>query len=284
MALKSYEIAVPTPLPSKAMDTDEGLFGPRSVAWRLHSDPSMLVGGLRALLVHALHPLAMAGVDQHSDYRTDPWGRLRRTTEYVMTATFGSTAAAEAAGRRVRAVHATVEGIDTVTGSHYAADDPELLGWVHNVLVHSFLTAYRRYGGSLSDAEADRYVAEMVEMAMLVGTDPRHVPHDLDGLRSWLRAVEGLRVTPAARAGARTILAPPLPVALRPVWAVPAGAAIGLLPRRLRDMYGLGWMAPVGPGVRVTTTALLRAARLVLPEPPPVREAHARLALQGVQR
>src|SRR4051794_41750528 len=95
---------------------DPGLFGPDSVTWRVHAAPSMLVGGLRALLVQALQPLAMAGVDQHSDYHDDPWGRLRRTTEYVLTTTYGDTATAEHAGAVVRAVHRHVRGVDVFTG------------------------------------------------------------------------------------------------------------------------------------------------------------------------
>jgi len=259
------------------MGGDEGLFGPGSVAWRLHADPSMLVGGLRALLIQALHPLTMAGVDQHSSYRSDPWGRLRRTTEYVMTATYGSTERAEALGAAVRQVHQRVRGVDPVTGLRYSAGDPELLLWVHNVLAHSLLTAYRRYGGPLSVADADRYVGEMVEMAALVGIARDDVPSTLDALRTWLRSVPGLRLTPAAREGVGTILAPPMPLALRPVWAVPAVAAVGLMPRRLRAMYGLPWFPPAEPAVRLTTASLVLALRLALPEPRPVRAARSRV-------
>ena len=98
------------------MAADVGLFGPGSVTWRIHADPSMIVGGLRSLLAQALNPRAMAGVDQHSDFRVDPWGRLRRTAEYVGATTFGDTATAEAAGDMVRAVHRRVRGVDPHTG------------------------------------------------------------------------------------------------------------------------------------------------------------------------
>src|SRR4029079_6066836 len=100
---------------------DSGVFGPDSVAWRLHADPVMLVGGLRALLVQALEPRAMAAVDQHSLFREDPWGRLARTTSFVMNTTYGDTAAAEAAAATVRAVHTHIHGIDPVTGEAYSA-------------------------------------------------------------------------------------------------------------------------------------------------------------------
>src|SRR5256885_8630678 len=112
---------------------DPGLFGPDSVTWRVHAAPSMLIGGLRALLVQALHPLAMAGVHQHSDYRDNPWGRLRRTSEYVLITTYGDTETAARAGAVVRAVHRRISGVDPVTGRAYRADDPELLAWIHNL-------------------------------------------------------------------------------------------------------------------------------------------------------
>ncbi|HEX5586086.1 MAG TPA: oxygenase MpaB family protein, partial [Acidimicrobiia bacterium] len=147
---------------------DSGVFGPDSVAWRLHADPVMLVGGLRALLVQALEPRAMAAVDQHSLFREDPWGRLARTTSFVMHTTYGDTAAAEAAAARVRAVHTRVHGIDPVTGRSYRGNEPELLLWIHAVEVDSFLLAYRTYAGHLSRADGDRYVAEMGRVAEMV--------------------------------------------------------------------------------------------------------------------
>ena len=256
---------------------DPGLFGPGTVTWKIHADPSMLVGGLRALLIQALHPLAMAGVDQHSDYRDDPWGRLRRTTEYVTTTTFADTPTALAAGEQVRRVHAFVKGVDPVTGREYRADDPELLAWVHNVEVHSFLTAYRRYGGRLPDAEADRYVAEMVRVAELVGLRPADVPHDLAGLRAYLRGVDTLVVSEAARRGAAVVLTPPMPLPVRPLWAIPAAAAVSLLPRRVRNLYGLPWFPPADPAVRVAVYSLFRVLNTALPAPPPVRDAFARV-------
>ena len=132
------------------MSGDAGIFGPDSVAWRLHADPVMLVGGLRALLVQALEPRAMAAVDQHSKFREDPWGRLERTTNFVLATTYGDTATAEAAAARVRKVHARIHGVDPVTGLPYAANDPDLLLWIHAVEVESFLLAYRTYAGRLS--------------------------------------------------------------------------------------------------------------------------------------
>lgn len=256
---------------------DAGLFGPDSVTWRIHGDPSMIVGGLRSLLVQSLNPRAMAGVDQHSDFRVDPWGRLRRTSEYVAATTFGDTARAEEAGAAVRAVHVRVRGTDPHTGLPYSAGDHDLLAWVHNVEVHSFLVAYRRYGGRLSEQDADRYVGEMVRAAELVGLTADEVPGDLAGLRATLRAAP-LEVSDAARRGMRFILAPPMPAYARPLYLIPVAAAVSLLPREVRRLYGLPWFPPADPAVRVTTFGLLRALNVALPGPLALREARARLA------
>ncbi len=257
---------------------DVGLFGPDSVAWRLHADPTMLVGGLRALLVQALEPRAMAAVDQHSDYRTDPWGRLRRTTEFVMTTTYGDTRSAEAAGELVRRIHTRIEGTDPVTGRAYRADDPDLLLWIHAVEVHSFVSAYRRYAGSLTAADADRYVDEMVRAAELVGLEADAVPRTMGDLRDYLRGVPDLQMTPAARAGARTIVVPPMPLAVRPLWGVPVTAAVAIFPRVAKRLYGLWWFPPATPALRASIFTLGRVLNVVLPEPPSVRAARARLA------
>jgi len=255
---------------------DLGLFGPGSMTWHIHSEPATLVGGLRALLVQALHPVAMAAVSQHSDYRTDPWGRFRRTSEYLQLTVFGSREQAAAAASRVRAIHKKVSGTDEVTGRSYRADDPDLLLWVHGVEVHSFLTAYRRYGGWVSDADADRYVGEMVRSAELVGLAAEDVPHTLDELREYLQSVKCLQLTPAAKEGMKYVLSPPMPLPARPLWALPATAAVAILPRWARRMYGLKWFGPANPAMRLSTFGLFRTMKLLLPPPPPVREAYER--------
>lgn len=256
--------------------SDLGLFGPDSVTWRIHGDPASLVGGLRALLIQALHPVAMAAVSQHSNYRADPWGRLMATSEYMTVTTFGDSASAQAAGERLRAIHRRITGVDPVTGRAYRADDTDLLQWVHNVEVHSFLHAYRVYGAPVSDEDADRYVQEMVRHAELVGLEPNDVPHDMASLRAYLRGFEGLALTPAAREGVRYALNPSMPLAMRPLWAIAGPAAVALLPRKVRDLYGFVWFAPAVPAVRASAYALLRGLKLLLPEPPSLREARSR--------
>ena len=257
----------------RADDPDFGLFGPNSVAWRLHQHPCMLIGGLRALVIQALNPLAMAAVAQHSDFRTDPWGRLRRTSEYVTTTIFGDTATAQAAGARVRALHRRVRGVDEVTGRTYSADDPELLLWIHAVEVDSFLAAYRRYGDGLSDADADLYAKEMVRSAELVGLHEEGVPHTEREVHEHLAGVKNLCVTPAAREGLRLVLNPPARLPGRLAWAVPATAAVALLPPEVRTLYGLPWFEPADPVVTLSITALCRTLKLLVPPPAPVRHA-----------
>src|SRR5579864_9101822 len=161
---------------------DDGYFGPASLTWRVSGDLSAPVAGLRSLLMQALHPLAMAGVDQHSGWRRDPVGRLAATMGYLTTVTFGDRAAALHAAARVRRIHDHVRGTDAVTGRPYAAGDPALLLWVHGALVDSVLTAGTQLGTALSAADSNRYVAEMVTAAELTGVPRLLVPSNVPEL------------------------------------------------------------------------------------------------------
>ncbi|MFF3111011.1 oxygenase MpaB family protein [Kitasatospora sp. NPDC057904] len=149
---------------------DPGLYGPDSVVWRVHGHPAgMLAGGFAALLLQSLHPVAMAAVDAHSDFRVDPTGRLNRTARFVTTTTLGSTAAAEAAIAGVRRIHPRIRGT-APDGRPYRADDPELLTWVHTAEVHCFLTGYQIFAATpLTAAECDRYYAEAARVAERLG-------------------------------------------------------------------------------------------------------------------
>jgi uncharacterized protein (DUF2236 family) len=257
---------------------EPGWFGPDSVVWRLHADPCMLAGGMRALLVQALEPRAMAGVAQHSAYKEDPWGRLRRTTEFVYATTYGDAAAAEAACARVRAVHTRVRGIDPETGRAYRADDPDLLLWIHAVEVDSFVTAYRAYAGRLSDADADRYTREMGRVAEAVELPSAMVPQTYGEIREYLASMTGLVASKAAREGMGTILNPPMPVRFRPLWAVVVTATMAILPSWVRGAYGLPWPPGVLLPVRMNVYAITRAMNLLLPRAPIIREARAQSA------
>lgn len=259
------------------MTGDAGIFGPGSVAWRIHADPVMLVGGLRALLVQALEPRAMAAVDQHSKFREDPWGRLERTTNFVLATTYGDTDAAEAAAARVRKVHERIRGTDPVTGEPYAADDPDLLLWIHAVEVESFLLAYRTYAGRVTIADADRYVAEMARVAEMVELPRGRAPQSEGELRDYLRSVRGLRVTPAAVDGLRVVMFPPMSLRYRPLWVIPTTAAIAILPGYARRLYRIPWFPPAALPVRTAVFALSRVLNLATPTPPALRQARERV-------
>jgi len=223
---------------------DQGLFGPDSVTWRVVGHQASIVGGLRSLIIQSLHPLAMAGVADFSDYRRRPLVRLQRTSAYVAATTFGTTDQAHDAAARVRRIHKRVRGVDPVTGLSYSADDPATQVWVHTVEMHSFLAAYRVFGGGLSDEEADRFFSENVQVAELVGTPASMVPATLAEVRSYFSSVRPeLRMSDAARDAIHFVLQPPLssrellPLQL-PMRAL-ASAALALVPRDLRRLAGI---------------------------------------------
>jgi uncharacterized protein (DUF2236 family) len=220
---------------------DDGFFGPASVTWRVNGDLSAPVAGLRSLLVQALHPLAMAGVDQHSDWRGDPAGRLASTAAYLVTITFGDKAAALRAAARVRKIHERVRGTDEVTGQPYAASDPDLLLWVHAGLVDSVLAAADVYGAPLTTADRDGYVAEMTVAAELVGVPAGRAPSTAGELADYLRAVRPvLALTPAAAESTRYLLdLPGLDEDMGGMWRDIGDAAVASLPEWAACMYGL---------------------------------------------
>lgn len=220
---------------------DQGLFGPESVTWRVVGHQSSLVGGLRSLIIQSLHPLAMAGVADFSDYRTRPLHRLQRTAAYVAATTFGTTAQAREAAENVRRIHKHVRGVDPVTGRAYSADDADTQVWVHTVEMHSFLAAYRAFVGALSTEECDRYFAENVRVAELVGTPASMVPSSLAEARSYFASVRPeLRMSGAARDAIGFVLRPPLGsrdlLLLQLPMRTLSSAALALVPRDLRRL------------------------------------------------
>jgi uncharacterized protein (DUF2236 family) len=207
---------------------------PGSAIHVVHSDASMFVGGIRALLLQSLHPLAMAAVDAHSGFRGDPWGRLQRTSTFLAETTFGTIEDADRAIAVVRAVHERVRGT-APDGRAYVASDPHLIRWVHIAEIDSFLRAHDRYGARpLDSAGRDAYVAETAHIARALGAvDVPETVADLDQLLADYRPE--LAGTPAARAAARFILVrPPVPLALRAPYTLMSAAAIGLMPRWTR--------------------------------------------------
>ena len=251
------------------VDGETGWFDDDAIVRRVHADSAMFVGGLRALLLQSLHPLAMAGVADHSDYEHDPWGRLQRTAQFLAATTYGPADLAQLAVDRVRAVHERVVGV-APDGRPYAASDPHLLRWVHLAEVDSFLAAYRRYGAEpLTDAEADAYVADMAVIARALGiaAPPESTRGLRDQLRTYRRELAG---TPDARRVARFLLwQAPLPIAARAPYGLLASGAVALLPRWARRPLRLPWL-PVTEAVamRPAGDAITKGLRWALTAPP----------------
>jgi uncharacterized protein (DUF2236 family) len=260
---------------------DDGFFGPASVTWKVSTDLSRPVAGLRALLIQALHPLAMAGVDQHSGWREDPVGRLAATSAYVTTVSFGERAAAKRAAARVRRIHEHVRGTDGVTGNPYAASDPALLLWVHAALVDSTIVAADLYGSPLTAAEGDRYVAEMVTAAELVGVPHVQVPASMAELRDYIASVRPqLLCTPAAAESMAYLLDPPgLDQDVAEIWQDVRDGAVAALPEWAREMYG--YAAPDRtPERRAGIRQALGVLDAVFLGEPGVLEARQRITLR----
>ena len=229
-----------------AEPADDGFFGPRSVTWRVAADLSAPVAGLRSLLLQALHPLAMAGVDQHSDWRADPGARFASTAAYVVTTTYGDKATARAVAARVRRIHDTVHGTDTVTGQPYDANDPALLLWVHAALVDSGLAACQLYGAPLTDAAADQYVAEMTAAAELIGVPPGLAPASVAELDAYFSGVRGSLASSGSTADTASYLLgmPDVEPELTEVWEMLAAASAASLPSWARELHGFGDVVP----------------------------------------
>ncbi len=246
----------------------DGLFGPDSVAWRVHGDVTgMLVGGVSGLLLQMLHPAVLAGVWDHSNFRADMHGRLRRTARFIAVTTYGGRDEAEAAIARVRRIHAQVGGV-LPDGAVYTADDPVLLAWVHVTETTSFLNSWRRYGEpGISAADRDRYFAEMAEVGARLGADP--VPRNRVEARELIRALRPrLGVDDRTREVARLLLSreggnP----AARPFRALVLQAGVDLLPGWARRMHGLSSPLPARPLVRTGTRGVAGTIRWAFEEP-----------------
>jgi uncharacterized protein (DUF2236 family) len=254
-----------------ALDSSSAYLAPGSVARLVHGDlPSMLIGGLSALMLQMLHPLAMAGMATHSSYREDPLGRLRRTADFVSATTFGTVSDAEAAIAQVRRVHRRVKGT-APDGRAYSAADPELVTFIHVAEMWSFLASSKRYGPTvLRPAECDRYFDEVAPVAYALGAE--WIPRSADEVEAYfLRVRPDLYAGPQARATLDWLRKG---VARRPeeqaVYALVLAAAIGLLPRWARRELGLTVAGPVEllldtAAVTPLTRGLAAAVRWAIP-------------------
>ena len=251
-----------TPMDSLDQTTpDPGFFGPDSVSWRVHHDPANVIGGVRALILQALHPDVMQSFHGITSTRDDPWGRLSRTGAYVNAITYGTRDEAEKSSARVRFVHHKL-----------GLDRPDWLLWVHCGAVDSWLVGHRRSGAPMTDAEADRYVLEQVEAARLIGCHVADVPSSVAELAAYFDGVRPqLEVTSETRESVRDLILPPMPPRVqlltpaRPAWTALVLTGFGLMPRWSRRMFAL-------PGLPITdlsaslTARTLRTALLAVPE------------------
>lgn len=239
-----------------------GLYGPSSVSWSLNREATLLLGaGPRALLMQIAHPLIAEGVDQHSDFRVDPWRRLRATLRSYLAIVYGTSTTARAEIRRLNALHRRVGGpvrdplARAVSGAAaYQARDPDLGLWVHSTLIDATLVAHDAWIGPLSRDERARFYAETRPIGRALGIPEAILPVDLDAFEAYLAVQLGpagpIQVTPTARELARTILAPPLGPLHPALATIPASLyswtlwpAVALLPAHIREAYGLPWTA-----------------------------------------
>ena len=239
----------------------DGLFGPNSVAWRVHGDvASMMVGGIAGLMLQMLYPAVLAGVWDHSRFRDDLAGRLRRTARFIALTTYGSREEAEAVIDRVRRIHGHVRGT-LPDGTPYAADDPELLAWVHVTEATTFLEAWIRYAEpGMPGADRDRYFAEIAMVGAALGADP--VPRCRAEARAILRAMRpSLRVDERTREVARILLTRRAEASWQePLQQLTQQAGLDLLPDWARRMHGLP-PPPARPLLRAGTLGVARTIR-----------------------
>jgi uncharacterized protein (DUF2236 family) len=279
-------------LPSGALTPPdiEGLYGPASEAWRLNREAMLLLGaGPRALLLQLAHPLVAAGVEEHSDFRADPWRRLQGTLRSYLTIVYGTTTAARAEIRRLNGLHRTI------AGSGYAARDPDLALWVHATLVDTTIAAYDAWIEPLPRASRARYYAETMPIGRAFGVPEDLLPADLDAFEAYVDSMLApggpIRVSAVARELADAVLHPPLGPVVPALALVPAPLyawtlwpSIGLLPEGVRADYGFRWGA-FEQAVSSWLVSGWRAWRPLLPESfrqmPQALAADRRLADQG---
>jgi len=245
---------------------DLGLFGPETVTWRLHAEPILWFAGYRALLLQSLHPRALAGVLQNSNFREDPWGRLMRTARFYGEVIYGDAATAAKAGARVRRIHARLGGTDPDTGAAFRVEEPDLLRWIYVTATESFCSTAQRAGLGLNPTDVDRYYDEQRAVAELVGLNRQDVPSDAAGVEAYYRSMRPmLRASADAHSVARFLAVPTMPWGLgwspaRPLWLGVSLYAFSLMPTWARRLYG--W--PGLPTTDLTASLTSRTIRSMI--------------------
>ncbi|MHA7270110.1 oxygenase MpaB family protein [Arthrobacter sp. HLT1-20] len=269
------------------LGNDGGYFGPDSAAWAVHGSMTTLVAGIQSLLLQALHPGALAGVHDHSDYRSDPLGRLAGTIRWIFTLSYGSTTAAQSASARVLRIHEHVRGSYTSNSGEerlYTANDPDLLRWVHLAFTQAFLATHQAYGGPIPGG-ADAYVADWAVAGALMQVE--NAPVTVKELRTQLAAF-----TPELRYDRRVaetvafIRNPPLPRSQQLGYKVLFAAAVATLPPEYRELLTLHTprLGPIPLPVRCPTKAVLAVVGWSLGETgPSEKSARARRKRLGLE-
>jgi uncharacterized protein (DUF2236 family) len=259
--------------PEEGRRGDPGLFGPGSAVWRIGRERVLLAGGPAALLLQIAHPLVAAGVAAHSDFRRDPFHRLRATLDATLRISFGDADQVRSAASAVEASHRRVRGRLGASvgpfpaGSPYDATDPELAMWVHATLVWAALSAYQLLVRPLAPGDAENYYEEAKSFARLFCVTDGVLPAGYDDFRSYfLSMVEGptISVGEQAQALAREVLHPPLPAVLAPLAATLNVITAGLLPEPVRAGFGLHTGTRERMAIRAVATST-RAAGRALP-------------------
>jgi uncharacterized protein (DUF2236 family) len=240
------------------------MYGRDTIAWQLNRESVLLLGGPRALLLQLAHPAVAAGVADHSDFARDPFGRLRRTLAAMTTISFAAPDRSDQELASLAAVHARVQGA-LPDGTPYAAGDPLLLWWVLATLIDTALEVEARYLGRLTERDRALYYDESALMARAFGIPPDIRPPTYGAFRGYMAQMfESLEVSPAARELSRSIMHPPIPLVPGPAWDLVHLVTIDLLPRSLREQYGLRWDGRRKRLLKVSQ----RAVRTVLPRLP----------------
>jgi uncharacterized protein (DUF2236 family) len=268
---------------------DAGLFGPGTMTWRVNREGVLLLGGGRALILQVAHPLVAAGVEEHSNYREDPWGRLYRTLDITTRIVFGDTETADNAAQQLRLIHSRVQGATRESagrfpaGTRYDASDPELLMWVHATLVDTSLLVYDRYVRRLSVDQRERYYEEQKSLGEAFGIPREHQPATYTDFNEYFDEMldsDRIAVTQSLRDVTDVTLRPELPFLARPVVEALGVATVGMLPARLRHELGLPW-GRNRERLLAASRALLRGALPLLPrlfrDFPPARSAERRV-------
>jgi len=239
----------------------EGLYPDDSITRRINRENVLLLGGGRALLMQLAHPAVAAGVDEHSDFRTHPVRRLRRTVRMTMAIVFGDRETALAAARAVNRTHGRVRG------EGYHALDPDLLLWVHATLVDSALVVYDTFVSRLRRREREEFYQESKLIGELLGIPRSHPPRSYAGFESYMeRMLAGpVRVGEQARSLGRLVLRPPLRLIPGPVMVPFEVITAGLLPAALREQYGLPWGAAQRRAYRLAVAAVPKVVALTPP-------------------